>query len=245
MKTYVVIPTKLFPPYLDQLLGTLELDRSIEKIYLVVNDATPRILLRNHTTCGDNVPEIERINGVGLSIYEMWNKVWDHIKLNNPFTPFNIAFLNDDIELKPNTIMLLAHNLRGSYYKDLAVLSPDINASWNKPEYWFNGMANPFIDIEYTEITAGAGGMTGYCFIVKGEIDFKFDENLRLYWGDDDLVKQMILKGYKVGKLLELPIKHHTSTTISQMNPAERVNIMEKDRAYFNQKYGEQRGPVW
>lgn len=224
MKTFVVIPTLLKSNLLDDLIATLHYEK-INQIFVLNNTNEP------FTYVDYNV---QVLDFKGYTIYEMWNRAWEYIRYNYPKEELNIAFLNDDIELVPKSITSLAYYLRK--YSDLAAIYPDVNAH----EVNLDG------NIEYTNTTAGAGGMTGFAFMLKGELDIPYiDENLKLYWGDDDLVKQILLKDYKIACLKGLPIKHAGSTTIKTLNPAERYKIMEQDMIYFNKKYNENRGPAW
>lgn len=226
MKTFVVIPTRFKSNLLDDLVTSLHFDKSIDQIYILNNS-------NELYTYIDYKVQVLDFNN--YSIYEMWNRIWDYIRYNYPKQELNIAFLNDDIEIQPNAIKIMAMWLRMD--ANVAAVYPDYDAPWD------NSLE---MSMRYTESTAGAGGMSGYCFMIKGELDIPFiDENLKLYWGDDDIVKQIGLKGYKIGRILGLPIKHTGSVTIRTLNPEERNKIMEADRQYFNQKYGENREPVW
>lgn len=230
MRTFVVIPTAYKSvDTLTALLENLERDVSIYRIY-VMNNTDKELPIKEGKT--------RVLWSSGRTIYQMWNDAWHYIKIS--FTrdeAINIAFLNDDIALRPNSIAVMERWLRAD--DQLAAICPE-------PSFSINAVTDAVPFVKYTETTAGDGGMTGYCFMVKGELDLPpIDENLTLYWGDDDLVKQIKKAGYKIGQLIGLPVEHTGSATIKLMNSDERWNIMEKDRKYFNEKYGESRGPVW
>jgi hypothetical protein len=241
MKTFAIIPTQLAAPLtLDKLLSGLSFD-NVNRIFILDNrkDNTP--LIRQHSYI--STQKEEWLNSYGLTIYEMWNTMWQSLKESYPGEELNIAFLNDDIEIKSGSLGVLSYFLRRDNI--LAAICPDYDSPWHDRPY---GMYNPEFDhsVVYTNSTFGDNGMAGFCFMIKGELDIPYvDENLKLYWGDDDLVKSILKMDYKIGKLVGMPVSHVGSMTIRQMNPAERVNIMEKDRAYFNKKYNENREPVW
>lgn len=230
MKTFAVIPTKFYPPQLDKYMYTLRVDIEIEQIIILDNGVQyPRV---------KNSKELW-LNCKNMNIYQMWNEAWKMLKFqHNPNEKFNILFLNDDIEFDSHLVSIMAKALRQQ--DDLAVVFPDANArtrtvQWNDTAY----------QMEYTDTTGGAGGMTGYCFMMKGELDIPYiDENLKLYWGDDDLVKQVIKAGFKIARVVGLPILHAGSYTINRMDASERQRLMEADLAYFNRKYQESRAPV-
>lgn len=214
-----VIPTKNESPLLKKVIKTL--DQRVHKIYVYNNSDKKDIGLP---------PWVETIHTPKLSIYEMWNR---GIELADyEFYKPHILILNDDIEFEPHVPSVLsAYLLRDPL---LAISFPDDQALFDTGEY----------SLRYTTTTGGAGGMSGFCFMVKGEYDFRIDENLKLYWGDDDLVKQVSNRGFKIARVVGLPILHSGSYTINRMDGFERRNLMEADRRYFNQKYGESREPV-
>jgi hypothetical protein len=238
MKTFAIIPTQLAAPLtLDKLLFGLSFDL-VDKVFVLDNRKEKTPFIREYS-----FKKEEWIDSYGMTIYQMWNDTWKVIKEHYPDEELNIAFLNDDIEIKSGSLGVLSHFLRRDNI--LAAICPDYDSPWHDLPY---GMYNPEMNhsVVYTNSTFGDNGMSGFCFMLKGELDIPYvDENLKLYWGDDDLVKNISKMGYKIGKLIGMPINHIGSVTIRQMNPAERANQMEKDRAYFNQKYGESRGPVW
>lgn len=220
--TMAVIPTKIKPPSLTKLVDTL------------LNSITDGILILNNgeewfMEYGGEYQIIVN-EQQSKSIYEMWNFGLGFPVIDGKAR--NILVLNDDVEFQPNLVKVLAEKLRSD--PNIAIVYPDVNAQKDTGQY----------SLEYTETTAGAGGMTGYCFMIKGELGFRVDENLKLYWGDDDLVKQVLARGYKIAKVVDLPINHAGSYTINRMDQIERYNLMEADRRYFNKKYGEDRSPV-
>lgn len=235
-KTFAVIPTKFKSGnLLYDLIGVLNKDPSIYRIYILDNTGD--------TPSYRNTTKVRELPYPRYTIYEMWNGIWQYIQKLYPKDILNIAFLNDDIKLPTNGIQALAHNLR--IRPELGIIYPDVNGSWDLPYGLVQGIANPFYEVQYTNTTGGAGGMTGFCFVLKAELGIPYiDENLKLYWGDDDLVKQTIAKGYKVGKLVGMPIQHVGGMTTGKMERGEWNRLMEADRRYFNKKYNEYRSPV-
>lgn len=235
MRTIVVIPTKGLSPFLVPLVRGLAWDHGIHHIQILNNSNIDLEFTKDLGLENSQLPLISVQNMWNYSIYGMWNYVWEREKKIGG--EFNIAFLNDDIELSPYSIYTMARILRAQ--DDLAIVYPDVAAG--PPVSLFNKE----YPITYTETTGGAGGMTGFCFMLKGELDIPYiDENLKLYWGDDDLVAQTIKQGYKIGQIGGLPILHAGSFTIRQMDNIERLKLMESDRQYFNTKYGQNRSPV-
>jgi hypothetical protein len=227
MKTFAVIPTKFESmDTLRKLIQNIHADNSIFRAYVLDNSGNEPL--------GRNTMKIRELSYPNYTIYEMWNSARRYIQDTYPKEELNIAFLNDDIELKDNALSLMSRELRRE--KDVAIVFPDPTVSWD---------SGPTGTLTPTDTTFGAGGMTGFCFMMKGELDIPYvDENLKLYWGDDDLVKQTIAKGYKICRIDGLPIQHIGSVTINKMNYTQRIRMMGADRTYFNTKYNENRSPV-
>lgn len=219
MRAVAIIPTKIQTHLYNKLINTLYRSSIIS-----VN------VLNN----GDRVlPELPVLGfhekrTVGYSIYEMWNIGFEFGDSLGQHT----LMLNDDIEFEPHLVSVLSMYLERD--PTLGIVFPDYDTAIDTGEY----------SLRYTDTTAGAGGMAGFCFMVRAGLGIRVDENLKLYWGDDDLVKQVIAKGYKIARVVGLPVLHAGSYTINRMDANERRNLMEADRAYFNAKYGENRGPV-
>lgn len=241
MKTFAVIPTKWESPTTTlALLHTILFDGDVDEVIFIDNGGDSSRVFKEGEPLHSKV---NFLKAPGKTIYEMWNYAWDIIRTSrSDYGDFNIAFLNDDIELPPHALALMKRFLRSD--RSLAAIYPDVEASWID---YISGWYNKKYWIEYGKGTSAFnGGLVGYCFMVPGELDeIRFDENLKLYWGDDDFVKKAHNLGLNIGKIVGVPIKHIGSATIKKMDPNERYEIMEKDRAYFNQKYGENREPVW
>lgn len=238
MKTFVVIPTQFKSrETLVSLLETFEVDKAVYRVYLMDNTGREDDLENPLVWKFSKTVPLPSSN---MTIYEMWNRAWEYIRYNYFKDELNIAFLNDDIMIRPDPLNseymgIMAEFLRAD--SSVAAVYPDYMSEWN---------SSGLYTMQYTESTFGHGGMAGFCFMLKGELDIPYiDEKLKLYWGDDDLVKQIAIKGYNIGRIVGLPIQHIGSVTINQMDRTERYRIMEEDRQYFNQKYGENREPVW
>jgi hypothetical protein len=88
----------------------------------------------------------------------------------------------------------------------------------------------------------GQGGMTGFCFMFKGELPIPFiDEKFSWWYGDDDFVKQVELAGFTQERVIGLPLYHVWGQSSRLVNQDELRAKIVKDNAYFNQKYGESR----
>lgn len=227
MRTFVVIPTLYkSPKTLHALIDQLQTEVGVHKVY-IYNNTEGNLPIKEGG-------KVRVFPSPGRTVYEMWNDAKWYINYAFPDKEKNIAFLNDDIAIIPNTMYKLESMLRK--YPDVAIVYPDHRTSI---------LLQVEPEIDYTDTTAGGGGMTGYCFMMKGELDIPpVDQNFQLYWGDDDLVKQTIKAGYRVARVNGLPIEHGGSVTIKTLPSGKLTQMMESDRAYFNLKYGENRERV-
>lgn len=234
--TVVVIPTRFqIGPLLD-LSHTLLKDSYVDVILVLDNGHSTENhikLLQMEQEAFDKFHVYKLPN---RSIYQLWNWGWKYARgFAGKNKPVNIAFLNDDVEIKPYTIEVLAKNLRK--HKDLGAIYPDYD--WDV--IWPVEL-DGFSKIRYTESTFGAGGMAGFCFMIKGEMEIPYvDETLRWWYGDDDLVKQIGLAGYKIARVVGLEVEHQPEGSSRYLDQAELLRIKDADRIYFNKKYGENR----
>lgn len=233
MKNLAVCIPSIGSPYLEKLWrGIVESEPSVSIIEVMINKDVGDL----GVVCSpleESPPHVHPVHRHGMSIYQIWNDFRRRYEYYNGY----LAFLNDDIEILPGTLGLMVRALEEAP-SEVAIVYPDARYS-NLTEL------PKEINLTYTETTGGDGGMTGYCYMMRTGLFIPYiDENLTLYWGDDDLVKQTLAKGYKIAQIDKLPIIHAGSYTIRKMDQGEWNTTMEKDRAYFNQKYRENRSPV-
>lgn len=143
-------------------------------------------------------PQMTVVDAPGDSIYRMWNRGWQMARAQWPVR-VNVAIINDDIQIIPGTIRLLARALRaepriGCVYPDASVRSARLP-----------------IQVSYTTEWDPAGGrsMTGFCFMFKGELDLPpFDEGMEWWYGDSEFDESVKLAGYGVARIDKVPITH-------------------------------------
>ncbi len=98
---------------------------------------------------------------------------------------WNVAILNDDIEVDPDFLARLANGLRST--DNAWIAYPNIH-----------GIDIPEGTVVHTESNALAGQtMSGYAFMVKGESGLRADEQFRWWYGDSDLERQVREAGKK------------------------------------------------
>jgi len=224
-----VIPTRFDTTYLLRLLSSLG---DIEMLYIMDNglDSDRLSYLQQELLSNTSIKDATIIHCPELSIYQMWNLGWDAaIKDFGP--KVYIAILNDDIYFLPNTLSKLSQYLEQN--DDIGAICPDYD--WPVAI----GMADNLI-VERTTSTYGHRGLAGFAFMVKGHLPVRVDWNLRWWYGDDDLVKEIEKLGLKVAKLIGLPVDHYQGASFNRIQD-ELEKQIELDRQYFNRKYGENR----
>jgi hypothetical protein len=228
---YIVIPTK-YVNYLYSIVENLNAADVFDHLFIFDNGVSDKEKLSGILELDTFESRIAILDTPDLSIYQMWNKGWllsAEDALNQGQDRFNIAFLNDDIYFAPGTVDILGNFLRND--DSLGVVCPDYHKSVDRD---FDKL-----ELEYTHGTAGQGGISGFAFMVKGEIPVSFDENLTWWYGDDALFLDIENLGYKLGKVKGLPLEHAGS--LSARRHPEIEEVIAKDMAYFNKKYGEAR----
>jgi len=231
--TVVIIPIRFQAESLIKLLGSVLSDYSVDKIILYDNGSEGAVGTVLHKL-KYMYPKITTYEASGKGIYQMWNMGWK-AALGYAEGPVNVAILNDDCFFWPGTLHTMAYHLRAS--DKVAVTFPDtdvpLTTELREPEDY---------ETKVTQGIWGQGGMTGFCFVFKGELSLPFiDENFSWWYGDDDFVKQVELAGYTQEKIIGLPLYHIWGQSSRLLDQTEIQAKIVRDNAYFNQKYGESR----
>lgn len=127
----------------------------------------------------------------GHAIYRMWNA---GVAAARAAGATEIAILNDDVILPPGALPALAAALRSA--SDVGVVYPDCRDV---------SLTGPLTD---TVGTWGAGGMTGFAFMFRAEIDVPFDEGFGWWYGDDAFEEAARAAGWRVCRVNGLPVRH-------------------------------------
>lgn len=118
-----------------------------------------------------------------------------------------IAILNDDIEILPGTLPMMAAVLAAQ--PRVGVVYPDQSAP-------LSGGIPDRVQIQLTEGSGRVGGMTGFCFMFRSDLGVPFDERYNWWYGDDQFDLDVRLKGLTIGRVNGLPISHAQSTSASK-----------------------------
>jgi GT2 family glycosyltransferase len=170
------------------------------------------------------------VDSSDLPLTEKWNLGWNHAKAHKQ-DKFNVLFLNNDIILGPRCITELAKALRGNGPK-VGLTFPDMQGLL-KP-----GTTGTFISHGYAQQT-----ITGYAFMVRGELDMRFDEQFEWWYADTDIEWQMRERGLECRAVADAKLQHlHPAE--SSMVP-ERAKLAREDEVRFARKWGLDPNTLW
>ena len=143
---------------------------------------------------------------------------------------WNVAIVNDDLEMAPDVLDRLAAGLRE---KDShAIAYPDQTGQVPPGRY----MA--------TQSNQLAGQtMTGWCFMVKGETGLRFDEQFRWWYGDSDLERQ-VRKNHQLTVAVGGCGVNHLNPTESSKRP-DLLELAKADEKRFAAKWGCDPDSLW
>lgn len=231
MRNYVVIPTRDKWADAAALVEELVDQGETDAIFLFDNNPIPQLeLLDNVHDDGEFKTRVKVTHSPGWSIYEMWNvgMQWGAFLAANGES--NITILNDDIRIPKGFIGKMAAQLRSTQLAWL--VSPDYNLPLA------NERATQWLD--FTTGTYKDGGVCGWAFMLRGEkmgntVPF-IDRRFRWWCGDDDLVKQIELKGGLTGIIRGLPVEHEGTATGGLYPHLHQVGQDDLER--FKAKYG-------
>ena len=155
-------------------------------------------------------------------IYAKWDR---GVEMARAAGATEIAILNDDIEILPGTLPLLAETLRADH--GLGVVYPDINAPWTLPAS---------VTTQRTKGTWGAGGMTGFAFLFRAEIEIPFEAGYHWWYGDDAWEEAVRATGWAVGRACGVPIRHTPNGSASRVWPL-LAPLIEADRKRWDEAH--------
>ena len=216
----VVIPTKSNIDGLTTLTSALMRSEGVSRVVVVGDghetedmlNALPNNIIKTY------VPR-------GSGIHKMWNV---GMALANEGD--HVLFLNDDVIIGTSTVMGMVD-----------ALAEDPRIGLVCPKY----AGESFVDI-VTHTTCrgrydGTGGMAGFAMMLSNDLakDWRFDERMMWWYGDDDLVNWVSKKANRLCVITaKARCSHGHSVTITS-NPPDNFNrLVEIDRQIFEQKWG-------
>lgn len=181
----------------------------------------------------DNGSEVEppdvwnAIDAKGQTISQMWNAGLDlaaKYAAEANVTEWNVAILNNDIEVPPGFLAALSHGLRTR--DDFWIAYPN-----------YHGVDLPDGQVIVSQAAGGKRTMSGWAFMVRGESGLRVDEQFEWWYGDDDLQLQVESTDNRVVCVGGCTAKH-LEPNVSSQTP-EKQAIIAADRDRFFAKWSE------
>lgn len=184
MRNYAVIPTIGTDDLYRSLLGDLMEQHDLDEVLLI--DNTPDGSIKPVTLLGSRreLP-VELIRWPIKNLHSLWNVglLWASQKA----TYGNVAVLNDDIRLRhPYSIAAMEHALRSAPMAAVGAIRYD-----DRPE---TGIV--VVDDIAAGRLDGTGGIPGWCFMLRIEQHYRFPEECRWFFGDNDMMIWCRIHGY-------------------------------------------------
>ena len=215
----VVIPTKSNISGLTTLISVLMRSEGVSRVIVVGDGFETRDMLQS---IPDSVVKTYVPRGAGIQA--MWNA---GVKLANQGD--HVLFINDDVTIDKTTVSGL-----------IDALADDERIGLVCPKY----AGESFVDI-ITHTTCrgkydGTGGMAGFCMMLAADLvsEWKFDERLKWWYGDDDLVNWVNLKKNRLCVIsARARCIHAHSQTITNDPPEHFAELVYIDKQIYEGKW--------
>jgi len=209
----VVIPTKSYFLGLKRLVKQLESDNSIENIIIVADGEES---LKSILTF--EFPDNVKILSVPLSlgIHVMWNIGMDESRGSGN----HICFINDDVSVGENCMSIMAGILD------------------RRPEI---GLITPNITTEDIGEFMPLNGFAGFCMMLSRELrnDFRFDERMKWWYGDNDIITWVHRVGNKQTGMTGLTSCSENQSYTINNDPPKNFHIdIHEDARIYHEKWG-------
>lgn len=220
----VIIPTKSNISGLRSLVETLRSAKQVAEIIIVADgDVSSVGISLDHTFKGCKLLTVSE----GSGIHVMWN-----VGMKNASSGNHLAFLNDDITINGDTLVLLGGLLDN--HPELGLVSPNYDDRHFSTVYQST-------DQPCRGRYDGSGGLAGFCMVLAEDLvqEWSFDESMRWWYGDDDVINWVTrIKKRIVGISAFSKCSNNSSWTIENDPPRDFAQIVEKDRIRFVEKWG-------
>lgn len=213
LPTFVVIASKDRPEMLSALRARL------------AGQATDVFVMDN----GYDVAPDGSIEAHGWPLHRMWNEGLTRAEEAAAGRPFNVAVLNDDVDVPADFLARLESGLRAR--DDIWVACPN-HQDLDIPD----GQAMP--------VVADGQAMSGWAFMLRGEAGLRFDERFVWWYGDADLERQVRQAGKHVVCVGGCHA-HHLDPLRSTLDDPVRLAQAEVDERRFAEKWGVDPASLW
>ncbi len=223
----VVIPCKSNVYGLVTILQQLQQESSVKRICVVADGETAfsnitKSLEKNFIK-GVNVLYCKFNSG----IHVMWNMGANWL---SNFENTHILYANDDIEIHKGAIDSMAGVLDAQ--GEIGVICPNYDKRLVDDIYVpvYNACPGRY---------DGTDGLAGFCFLLRDKIakSWRFDERMKWYYGDNDIVNWVWHTGKKAVISGVSTMKTNPSWTKNNDKPVGFDEATEKDRLIFEEKW--------
>lgn len=225
--TFVVIPGRDRHDMTVDLIAQLEGQGST--IFLYDNGSDPSYEETFHVVEGLEGAGLQHIDAHDMPLHRMWNDGLDRAakaaaEMGAP--EWNVAILNNDLEVPHNFLAGLASGLRRR--NDYMLAYPNVH-----------GLDLPPNAVAITTLQGGGHdkrSISGYAFMLRGEAGLRIDEQYEWWYGDTDIEWQIASRG---GQVVCCPVDvTHLEPNKSTKESPERQAMADRDRLRFFEKWG-------
>ena len=220
----VIIPTRSNREGLNAAIKSLLGNSSIKVIHVVADGES----VYRDLAGLDLDPRVSLLHVRDRSgIHCMWN-----MGLSNVSPGSHVLFMNDDVVIEGRSVDVLS-----------SLLDREPKLGLVSPNYDKRAFSTMLFDVAHTCRGAydGTGGIGGFCMMLNSELvrAWRFDESMKWWYGDDDLLMWVTRICGKRASLTGLAAcSTNTSWTINNDPPANFAEIVENDRLIFANKWG-------
>ena len=220
-----VIPTKSNVAGALAVIEKLQSDPQVVEIVVVADGPSAYAAYKKVLKDKEKVT-LKKVD-LAVGIHVMWNIGIDVSIKNNTAT----AFVNDDVIIEDNCIGSLASLLE--YDKSLGLTSP---------LYDYRKFTDITQDVSSTSNgrTDGSGGLGGFCMVLPADLtkEWRFDETMKWWYGDDDVLMWCNTIKKRRGVLTCIArCSGNRSLTIATDPPPNFREIVQNDKLKFYIKW--------
>jgi len=224
-KVTVVIPTK---SNLDGLVRAVVACKKSPKVKRIVVVADGEKAWDSLSALPPSVLKLMVPEGTG--IHAMWN-------MGMEVADGHVLFLNDDVRLGDGAIDRMCESL--DRHLDYGLVCPQYHQQAGAHAQYSTDK-DVFTDTTCRGRYDGTGGMAGFCMMLDSHLaeEWRFDERMKWWYGDDDLVAHVVGKGLRATIISGARCEHAHSKTVDNDPPKGFAILVERDRKIYEQKRG-------
>lgn len=224
---FAIIPTKSNFDGLARVVGQLMDDSGVEVICLIAHGEEAFKYIR--TTFADALGNKLKVitADLDMGIHHMWNMGLERWR-EAGFTS-HCFFVNDDVSLGESAASGLAGFL--DTHPEFGIVCPNYDG-------------RPISNVVEVHDTCrgrynGSGGLAGFAMMLSSSLskEWKFDETMMWWYGDDDVLQWTLNKGKKAGIVSCATVSENASWTLNNDGPKGLGEMVRNDEMIFNRKW--------